>query len=134
MIEKAPAVIAWRDALSVAFDQAFAFGLGFDKARAGHHHGQFDVAGHFLAHFLNHGGRGAQGGRRFLIKQGHTSAICELDLSGMDDFITVLSATTDNVGLLDTVRERHGNDPFLWLPELLREVQDRKSRTTRRTP
>ncbi|MFP5467595.1 MAG: VirB4 family type IV secretion/conjugal transfer ATPase, partial [Gammaproteobacteria bacterium] len=77
---------------------------------------------------------GAQGGRRFLVKQGHSSAICELDLSGMDDFITVLSATTDNVALLDTVRERHGNDPFLWLPELLREVQDRKSRTTRRTP
>ena len=77
---------------------------------------------------------GAQGGRRFLVKQGHSSAICELDLSGMDDFITVLSATTDNVALLDTVRERHGSDPFLWLPELLREVQDRKSRTSRRTP
>ena len=77
---------------------------------------------------------GAQGGRRFLVKQGHSSAICELDLSGMDDFITVLSATTDNVALLDTVRERHGNDPFLWLPELLREVQDRKSRTSRRAP
>ncbi len=77
---------------------------------------------------------GAQGGRRFLVKQGHTSAICELDLSGMDDFITVLSATTDNVALLDAVRERHSNDPFLWLPELLREVQDRKSRTSRRAP
>jgi type IV secretion system protein VirB4 len=77
-------------------------------------------------------GLGAQGGRRFLVKQGHTSAICELDLSGMDDFITVLSATTDNVALLDAVRERHGNDPLLWLPELLREVQDRKSRTSRR--
>jgi type IV secretion system protein VirB4 len=50
----------------------------------------------------------------------------------MDDFITVLSATTDNVALLDAVRERHGNDPLLWLPELLREVQDRKSRTSRR--
>ena len=74
---------------------------------------------------------GAQGGRRFLIKQGHTSAICELDLAGLDDFVTVLSATTDNVALLDTVRERHGNDPFQWLPVLLREVQDRKFRNTR---
>jgi type IV secretion system protein VirB4 len=79
-------------------------------------------------------GLGAQGGRRFLVKQDHTSAICELDLSGMDDFITVLSATTDNVALLDAVRARHGNDPLLWLPELLREVQDRKSRTSRRAP
>ena len=70
---------------------------------------------------------GAQGGRRFLVKQGHASAICELDLAGLDDFVTVLSATTDNVALLDDVRERHGDDPFQWLPVLLREVQDRRS-------
>jgi type IV secretion system protein VirB4 len=75
---------------------------------------------------------GAQGGRRFLVKQGHASAICELDLSGLEDFVTVLSATTDNIGLLDALRERHGDDPFQWLPVLLREVQDRKSRTARR--
>jgi type IV secretion system protein VirB4 len=74
---------------------------------------------------------GAQGGRRFLVKQGHASAICELDLSGLDDFITVLSATTDNVALLDDIRARHGNEPFQWLPVLLREVQDRKSRNSR---
>ena len=76
---------------------------------------------------------GAQGGRRFLIKQGHASAICELDLAGLEDFVTVLSATTDNVALLDTVRERHGDDPFQWLPVLLREVQDRRLATSRRT-
>ena len=77
---------------------------------------------------------GAQGGRRFLVKQGHASAICELDLTGLDEFITVLSATTDNVALLDAVRERHGDDPCQWLPVLLRQVQDRKSRTTRSAP
>jgi type IV secretion system protein VirB4 len=77
---------------------------------------------------------GAQGGRRFLFKQGHASAICELDLSGLDDFITVLSATTDNVGLLDDIRARHGNEPFQWLPVLLREVQDRMSRNSRSAP
>ena len=77
---------------------------------------------------------GAQGGRRFLVKQGHASAICELDLSGLDDFITVLSATTDNVALLDDIRERHGDDPFQWLPVLLSEVQDRRSRNSRRAP
>jgi type IV secretion system protein VirB4 len=73
---------------------------------------------------------GAQGGRRFLVKQGHESAICELDLAGMDDFITVLSGTTDNVALLDAIRQRHGDDPFLWLPELRRQVHDRRSRTS----
>jgi type IV secretion system protein VirB4 len=77
---------------------------------------------------------GSHGGRRFLVKQGHASAICELDLDGLDDFVTVLSATTDNVALLDRVRERHGDDPFQWLPVFLREVQDRKSRTLRRGP
>jgi type IV secretion system protein VirB4 len=76
---------------------------------------------------------GAQGGRRFLVKQGHASAICELDLAGLDDFVTVLSPTTDNVALLDAVRQRHGDDPSHWLPALLREVQDRRFRTSRRT-
>jgi type IV secretion system protein VirB4 len=76
---------------------------------------------------------GAQCGRRFLVKQGHASAICEFDLSGLDDFVTVLSATTDNVALLDEIRARHGDDPFQWLPALLREVQDRRSRTSRST-
>jgi type IV secretion system protein VirB4 len=75
---------------------------------------------------------GSQGGRRFLVKQGHASAICELDLSGLDDLMTVLSATTDNVALLDDIRERHGDDPFQWLPVLFSEVQDRRSRASRR--
>lgn len=74
---------------------------------------------------------GAQGGRRFLVKQGHAGAICEFDLSGLDDFVIVLSATTDNVALLDDLRDRYGNEPFQWLPVLLREVQDRRSRTSR---
>jgi type IV secretion system protein VirB4 len=77
---------------------------------------------------------GAHGGRRFLVKQGHASAICELDLTGLDDLITVLSGTTDNVALLDTLRERHGDDPFQWLPVLLRAVQDRRSTTAGRNP
>ena len=75
----------------------------------------------------------ALGGRRFLVKQGHCSAICELDLSGLEDFVTVLSATTDNVALLDELRERHGDDPLHWLPALLQEVHDRKSRNSRRS-
>ena len=75
---------------------------------------------------------GAQGGRRFLVKQGHSSAICELDLAGLEEFVTVLSATTDNVALLDEVRARTGDAPADWLPILRREVHDRKSRAARR--
>lgn len=73
---------------------------------------------------------GAQGGRRFLVKQPQGSAVCELDLSGLDDFITVLSATTDNVALLDRVRELEGDDPSRWLPVLLDEVHARNARTS----
>jgi len=76
----------------------------------------------------------AQGGRKFLVKQARSSAICELDLAGLDDFVTVLSATTDNVALLDAVRERHGNSPSDWLPVFLHEVHDRRSNSSRRTP
>ncbi|MBA4343289.1 MAG: VirB4 family type IV secretion/conjugal transfer ATPase, partial [Methylibium sp.] len=75
-----------------------------------------------------------QGGRRFLVKQGQASAICELDLTGLEGFITVLSATTDNIALLDDIRERQGDDPVQWLPLLLQEVQDRRLRTSRRAP
>ena len=39
---------------------------------------------------------------------------------------------TDNVALLDEIRARVGDDPFQWLPLLRREVQDRKTRTSRR--
>jgi type IV secretion system protein VirB4 len=74
----------------------------------------------------------AQGGRRFLVKQGHASAICELDLAGLEEFITVLSATTDNIALLDRLRDEHGDDPFQWLPVLLRAVHDRGSQTSGR--
>ena len=76
----------------------------------------------------------ARGGRSFMVKQGNSSAICELDLSGLEDFVTVLSATTDNVALLDGIRERVGDDPKAWLPLLLNAVRERKSKPQRSVP
>ena len=70
---------------------------------------------------------GTRGGRTFIVKQGNSSAICELDLTGLDDFVTVLSGTTDNVALLDSIRERVGDDPHVWLPLLLEAVRTRKA-------
>jgi type IV secretion system protein VirB4 len=70
---------------------------------------------------------GSQGGRRFLVKQGHSSAICELDLSELEDFVTILSATTDNVALLDDIRAAVGDDPNAWLPLLQGQVRYRKT-------
>jgi type IV secretion system protein VirB4 len=68
----------------------------------------------------------SRGGRTFLVKQGDSSAICELDLSELEDLVTVLSATTDNVALLDSIRSVWGDDPKVWLPLLLRAVNERK--------
>ena len=76
----------------------------------------------------------ARGGRSFMVKQGNSSAICELDLSGLEDFVTVLSATTDNVALLDGIRERVGDDPKAWLPLLLDAVRERKCKPQRSAP
>ena len=44
----------------------------------------------------------------------------------------MLSATTDNVALLDDIRAQHGDAPNEWLPVLLREVQHRRLHTLRR--
>jgi len=98
-----------------AVREEYVDGFGLSQA-------EFDIVRNLSAH----------GGRRFLVKQPNGSAICELDLAGLDEFISVLSATTDNVAVLDAVRARHGNDPFQWLPEFLREVHDRGSRNSRR--
>jgi type IV secretion system protein VirB4 len=54
--------------------------------------------------------------RMFLVKQGHRSAIGRLDLAGLGDVLDVLSGTTDNVELLDTIRAQVGDDPDVWLP------------------
>ena len=77
---------------------------------------------------------GARCGRTFMVKQGRSSAICELDLTGLEDFVTVLSATTDNVALLDSIRERVGDDPQAWLPLLLDAVRERKAKPERNVP
>ncbi|MEN1957522.1 VirB4 family type IV secretion/conjugal transfer ATPase [Luteimonas changyuni] len=41
--------------------------------------------------------------RCFLVKQGHASAVCRLDLDGLDDVLAVISASTDNIEVMHTV-------------------------------
>ncbi len=52
--------------------------------------------------------------RRFLVKQGHDSVVVELDLSGMDDALAVLSGRTETVALLDQIRASAGDDYAQW--------------------
>lgn len=47
--------------------------------------------------------------RSFLVKQGHGSTVCQLNLRGMDDALAVISASTDNIEVMDhIVREESG--------------------------
>lgn len=43
--------------------------------------------------------------RCFLVKQGQASSICHLDLRGMDDALSVISASTDNIEVMHRVLE-----------------------------
>lgn len=56
------------------------------------------------------------GGHRFLLKQGNASVACELDLSGMDDMVAVLSGRRNTVRLMEHLIDRYGADPDNWLP------------------
>lgn len=45
--------------------------------------------------------------RCFLVKQGHASAVCQLNLRGMDDALAVISASTDNIEIMhEILRDR----------------------------
>lgn len=54
--------------------------------------------------------------RIFLYKQDHEAFLCKLDLSGLSQYIRVLSANTQSVKLLDDIMQEVGHDPELWLP------------------
>ncbi|MBB1471449.1 MULTISPECIES: VirB4 family type IV secretion/conjugal transfer ATPase [unclassified Luteimonas] len=41
--------------------------------------------------------------RCFLVKQGHASSVCRLDLDGLDDALAVISASTDNIEVMHRV-------------------------------
>jgi type IV secretion system protein VirB4 len=43
--------------------------------------------------------------RCFLVKQGHASSVCQLNLRGLDDLLAVISASTDNIGIMHAVLE-----------------------------
>ena len=63
---------------------------------------------------------GARGGRTFMVKQGNSSAICELDLTGLEDFVTVLSAHHRQRRAARRHPRTRGRRPQrAWLPLLL---------------
>ncbi|QDE38926.1 VirB4 family type IV secretion/conjugal transfer ATPase [Luteibacter pinisoli] len=59
--------------------------------------------------------------RCFLVKQGHASAVCQLNLRGLDDALAVISASTDNIEIMHEVlnarAESEGVSPDDLRPE-----------------
>ena len=53
--------------------------------------------------------------RCFLVKQGDTSVVARLDLSGMTGELRVLAGTERSIRRLDVLRARLGDDPADWL-------------------
>lgn len=66
--------------------------------------------------------------RQFLVKQGHHSAIARLDLNGFDEVLNVLSGTTDNVLLLEQIRDEVGENVEDWMPVFQEHLRLRHAR------
>ncbi len=61
--------------------------------------------------------------RYFLVKQGKDVVVARIDLSGMDDVISVLSGRAETVAVLDEVLKQVGDDPEVWLPIFTERVK-----------
>ncbi|MCL1635112.1 VirB4 family type IV secretion/conjugal transfer ATPase [Luteimonas sp. SX5] len=60
--------------------------------------------------------------RCFLVKQGHGSSVCQLNLRGMDDALAVISSSTDNIAVMHQVLEEQAQR-FSSTPDQLRPEQ-----------
>jgi type IV secretion system protein VirB4 len=56
------------------------------------------------------------GSRMFLVKQGHYSIVCQLDLKGFDAELAVISGRADAVERMHRLMDEHGADASAWLP------------------
>lgn len=57
-----------------------------------------------------------EGTGQFLVKKGNESVMVKMDLSGMEDMLSILSSSSDNVALLHEIMNEVGEDPSVWLP------------------
>jgi type IV secretion system protein VirB4 len=62
------------------------------------------------------------GSRMFLVKQGHHSVVCQLDLKGFGSELAVISGRSSSVERLYSIMDRVGPDPNAWLPEFESEA------------
>lgn len=60
------------------------------------------------------------GSRMFLVKQGHYSIVCALDLKGFDAELAVISGRRQTVEQMQLIMRDVGPEPAQWLPVFLR--------------
>jgi len=61
------------------------------------------------------------GSRMFLVKQGHHSVVCQLDLKGFDAELSVISGRAQQVERMHEIIAASSADPGDWLPRFLRD-------------
>jgi type IV secretion system protein VirB4 len=52
----------------------------------------------------------------FLVKQGHYSIVCQLDLKGFDAELAVISGRANAVERMHRLMDEHGANAAAWLP------------------
>ncbi|KLT73700.1 hypothetical protein PL75_01780 [Neisseria arctica] len=77
--------------------------------------------------------------RCFLVKQGHSSAVCQLNLRGMDDVLSVISASTDNIEIMQRIIRENASrlgisvnqiTPEQWLQDFYDQRKGSRSKQT----
>lgn len=62
--------------------------------------------------------------RTMLIKQSGASVFVKMDLYGFDDFLPIISGSTEGITLAEKIRsELMTNDPDVWVPEFIRRIK-----------
>jgi type IV secretion system protein VirB4 len=61
------------------------------------------------------------GSRQFLVRQGHHSVVCQLDLKGLDGELAVISGRARSVDRLHTLMDELGPAPEQWLSTFMSE-------------
>jgi type IV secretion system protein VirB4 len=63
------------------------------------------------------------GSRSFLVKQGHHSVVCRLDLHGFESELAVISGRASQIERMHQIMAEHGPDPARWLPVFMSRNQ-----------
>ena len=66
----------------------------------------------------------APGSRMFLVKQGHHSVVCRLDLQGFESELAVISGRASQVERMHRIMEVRGTAPERWLPVFMEPVHE----------